>query len=197
MAQNVPPIQITVNFKNVRSYPKNVGQKMLIYAAIFFKRYWRTVAGRRLICKSIVGKISPKLREKLSRKLRMLIREIGSYYHCNCQSRADERNKIRLTGRWYGIKSKGVTSPKKVDWLTRMQNLNEQTPGARVWSFRSWWVSSLLFVNYCRRPACQSGVEEGQTSPSARNPGATRRVIYRSEPEVGVPTGNWSDLWQT
>ena len=77
---------------------------MLIYAAIFFKRYWRTVAGRRLICKSIVGKISPKLREKLSRKLRMLIREIGSYYHCNCQSRTDERSEIQLTGRWYGIK---------------------------------------------------------------------------------------------
>lgn len=38
MAQNVPVLQITMNFKNVRSYPKNVGQKMLIYA-IFFKRY--------------------------------------------------------------------------------------------------------------------------------------------------------------
>ena len=38
MAQNVPPIQITVNFKNVRSYPKNVGQKMLIYAKFFFQK---------------------------------------------------------------------------------------------------------------------------------------------------------------
>ena len=130
MAQNVPPIQITVNFKNVRSYPKNVGQKMLIYAKIFFKRYWRTVAGRRLICKSIVGKISPKLREKLSRKLRMLIREIGSYYHCNCQSRADERSEIQLTGRWYGIKGCHCNLKKLINWQgCRIWMSKHQEPG--------------------------------------------------------------------